>query len=180
MNRELIQIPKLLPAYEKLICRLKTYLIIDMFNWREDKHNNLSCVYFTRLCNIISWFTELYMSIFTNGIDFPLSSSAGGFKWRKKVLTGLEKHVKTIDTSRYGDIIITDHCFCKHSPIQRSSAMIVIRVSLFQCQHTQITKLFITFCKYSTEIYHFNLLISITIIYHIYIECELYNLANIN
>ena len=34
-------------------------------------------------------------------------------------------------------------------------------------------KMLIPLCKYSTDRYHFNILIIITIIYHIYIEFEL-------
>ena len=38
-------------------------------------------------------------------------------------------------------------------------------------------KTFIPLCKKSTDRYHFNILRIITLIYHMYIEYELYNLA---
>ena len=55
--------------------------------------------------------------------------------------------------------------------------MIVICDSIFQIQHEVMKKLLITLCKNSNDRYHLNILIIIAIIYHIYIDCELYNLA---
>ena len=55
--------------------------------------------------------------------------------------------------------------------------MRVICAKLFQSHHQQMTKILISLCKQSTDIYNFNILRIITIIYHIYIECELYNLV---
>ena len=80
-----------------------------------------------------------------------------------------------IDKRRYGDYTINDHYFYKNISIQISSDMRVIGASLFQSQHKQIKKL-ISLCKNSTDRYHLNILMIITIIYHIYIKCEFYNL----
>ena len=55
--------------------------------------------------------------------------------------------------------------------------MIVVCDSIFQIQHEVMKKLLITLCKNSNDRYHLSILIIIAIIYHIYIDCELYNLA---
>ena len=57
--------------------------------------------------------------------------------------------------------------------------MRVICASLFQRQHKQMPKTFIPLYEYSTDRYHLNILRIFTIIYHVYIECKLYNLAYI-
>ena len=75
---------------------------------KEGKHI-LRYVGFTRLCNFIIRFPGLYINISTNGIIFSLLYCARYSQWIKKVLIGLEKYVKQIDTSRYGDYIIYDH-----------------------------------------------------------------------
>ena len=47
---------------------------------------------------------------------------------------------------------------------------------IFQRQHLTNKKQLIPLCKNTIERYHFNILIIINIIYHIYIESELYQL----
>ena len=83
-----------------------------MYIGKEEEKNILSHVDFTRLCYVMDHFSYLFIDIFTNVITFPLQSSTRGFQWREKFPTGLEKYVKQIDTSIYGDYIINDHCFC--------------------------------------------------------------------
>ena len=80
--------------------------------------------------------------------------------------------MKQIGKSRYGDYRINFNYFCKDSQFKRSSDTSVICVSLFQNQHQQMIKILIVLCKHPTVIYHFNTLRIISIIYHIYIECE--------
>ena len=77
----------------------------------EEEENILSCVDFTRTCNLIRRFPSLSIDIFTNGINFPLSSCARAFKWRENFLTGLNKYVKQINKSRYFEYISTDHFY---------------------------------------------------------------------
>ena len=71
------------------------------------------------------------IGILTNGTTFTLASSAINFKCREDVLNGLEKYVKQIDTSKYGDYRMTD-IFCKESSFQRGSDMRVTCAKLFQ------------------------------------------------
>ena len=117
------------------------------------------------------------IDILTNGITFTFSYSIRAFKRRKNVLTCLEKYVNQIDTRRYGDYTITDHLFCKDVPIKIASDMRGICDHIYQRHHKQTRNILIPLCKNYTEIYHFNILRIITIIDHIYIECELYNMA---
>ena len=98
----------------------------------------------------------------------------------KNNLAGLIKYVNQIGTRRNDDYTITGNYFCKNCKIQRRSDKRVIYTSLFQMQHKQMTKILIPLCKYSTDRYHLYILIIITIIYHIYIKCELYILAYTN
>ena len=142
-----------------------------MYIGREDNKNILSCVDFTRHHNFIRQSLQFSIGILTNGISFPISSSTTAFKQRETSLTGLEKYMDQIDTRRYGDYNITD-IFCKDSTIQRATNMIVICESLFHGQHNQMTKILIPLRKYSSNIFHVNILRIITIIYHIYTECE--------
>ena len=69
--------------------------------------------------------------------------------------------------------------FCQDIPFQGASNMIKTCDSIFARQHKQTRKILITSCKYSNDRYHLIKLRLITIIYHIYIECEWYNLAYI-
>ena len=96
----------------------------------------------------------------------------------KHVPTWLEKFVNQIDTRRYCDYKITDDSvFCQDSSIKKASDTKLICDHKFQKQHKQTRKILILLCKNSTDRYHLNILRIITIIYHIYIECESYNLA---
>ena len=83
-----------------------------------------------------------------------------------------------INTRGYSDYTTNDNYFCEHSPIQIASDMRLICASLFQSQYKQMTNIAIPLYKYSTDRYHLNILIMITIIYQIYIGSELYNLAH--
>ena len=75
------------------------------------------------------------IDILKNGIPFLLLSSTRALKWRENVLIRLDKYVNQIDTRRYGDYTITDHFFCKYSPIKRASDMRVICDHIFQIQN---------------------------------------------
>ena len=92
-------------------------------------------------------------------------------------LTNLQKYVKQIYTRTYCDYIITDHCFSQDCPFQRASEIRTLCTSIFERQHKEMIKILIHLCKKSTDRYHLNILRIITIIYHIHIECELYNLS---
>ena len=55
--------------------------------------------------------------------------------------------------------------------------MRVICERLFQTQQLTMKNILIPLCKNTSDRYHFfNILRIIAIVYHIYIECELYNL----
>ena len=92
----------------------------------------------------------------------------------------MEKYVSQIDTRTYGDYTTTKNYFSQDSPFQRASKVRITFTSIFEIQHKQMRKILIPLCKKSTEIYHLNISRIIAIIYHIYIERELYNLANKN
>ena len=130
---------------------------------REEEKIMLSYVGFFRLRNFIKLFPYLNIDLLINSITFPILYSEISFQWRENFLTGLEKYVKQIYTSRYGDYIITYHYFHHKSPLKRASNIRVI------CDHIHFT-----------DRYHFNILRIIAIIYQLYIECELYILAYIN
>ena len=55
--------------------------------------------------------------------------------------------------------------------------MRIICEGLFQREHRHMTKLSIPLYKHSTNGYHLNILRIIAIVYHLYIESGLYNLA---
>ena len=80
--------------------------------------NILSCVNFTGLFNYVSLFSEFSLDIFKKGINSPLLPSARYCKWRKNVLTCLEKYVNQIDTRTYGDYTINENCFSQDIPFQ--------------------------------------------------------------
>ena len=48
---------------------------------------------------------------------------------------------------------------------------------LFVGKYKQLRKRFIHFCLNSPDIYYFNILRIITLVYHMYIDYEIYNLA---
>ena len=84
--------------------------------------------------------------------------------------------MKHINTNGYNYYIIAD-IFGADCNFKRSSNMRVICKSLFQAQHMIMKKMLIPSCKNSSDRYYFNILRSISIIYHICIKSELYNLA---
>ena len=74
-----------------------------MYIGREDEKHILSYVHFTRLFNIIIRFLELNIGILKEVITSTLSSSTRAYKWRKGVITFLQKYVNQIDTRIYGE-----------------------------------------------------------------------------
>ena len=52
----------------------------------------------------------------------------------------MEKYVKQIDTSRYGDYRIIDNYFCQESPFKRKNYTRVLCESLFLIQHQPMKK----------------------------------------
>ena len=109
----------------------------------------------------------------TNGVTLPFLSSKRAYKWRENVLSGLEGEISIQDdmaTLELMIIILVEKC-----SFEIANDMRVICNSLFQRENKHITKLLITLGKHFTYRYHFNILISISIIYHFYIVCELYN-----
>ena len=85
--------------------------------------------------------------------------------------------MKQIDTSIInGDYRHNHHSFAKYGPFQRENDKRVKDETLFQSQHQQMIKILISLCEHWNNIYHLNILINIALTYHIYIECESYNL----
>ena len=72
----------------------------------------------------------------------------------KKILTGLYKYAKQINTSRCGDYIINYCYFCHESNFKRASDMRLMCDQIFQRQHQQMEKLLILLCKKFTDRYH--------------------------
>ena len=165
------------PSFNIDVCNKHSDKKEQMYIGREDEKNIFSCADFTRLCNFIRNFPEFSLGIFNNDITFPLLSISRACKRRKIVLTCLEKHMKQIYTRRYSNCTITDTYCCQGCPFQRAINMWIICDSIFGRQHNQIRKILIPLCKKSTYRYHLNILRIVSIVYHIYIECELYNLA---
>ena len=121
------------------------------------------------------------IDIFTNGITFTLSSSEIDFQWRKMfLLVWRNIRNKLIQADMVTTQLIIIILLKKVHLRERASDMRLIFKGLFQREHQQIKKLMIPVCKNSTDIYHLNVLIIIAIIYHLYIERELYNLDYIN
>ena len=98
-------------------------------------------------------------------------------KGRKGFPICLQKYANKIDTRKYGDYTITENYFSQYNLFQRASEKRIICTIVFERQHRHIGKKLIPFCKKTTYRYHLNILSIIVIIYYVYIECELYNLA---
>ena len=82
-----------------------------------------------------------------------------------------------INTNKYNDYNILDQCFQDDGTYKIASNKIVTCERIFQRQHLTMKTMLVTLCKNTSERYHFNILIFINILYHIYVESELYQLA---
>ena len=69
------------------------------------------------------------------------------FQWIENFLTGLEKYVKQIDTSRYDYCRINDHYFCHGSPFKIASDIRVICDHIFKIQHGQMKNIWFLYLK---------------------------------
>ena len=67
--------------------------------------------------------------------------------------------------------------FCQDCSYTRGTELILTCSGLFERHYKQMRKIFILLCKNLTDKYHLNISRIITLIYHIFIEYESYNLA---
>ena len=94
-----------------------------MYIGRDYQKNILSYVDFTRLYNVISRFTKSNIDILKEGIIFHQSYDLIACKWRKGVLTNLNKYVKQIDTRTYFDYKSTENYYSQDCTFQRATEM---------------------------------------------------------
>ena len=87
--------------------------------------------------------------------------------------------MEQIDERIYHKFTI-DKCYSKGDRIlTRGNEMMIIRYDLFEIQYKQMRKLSVPLCKTSPDRYYCNILGIITLVYHMYIEYEIYNLVYI-
>ena len=63
---------------------IKNQRMENIYNATETKGNILSYVDFSKLCHIITYFSELNKHFWHEDIKFPLSSSSRSIEWRNK------------------------------------------------------------------------------------------------
>ena len=80
----------------------------------------------------------------------------------------IQEHIMTTQLMKY---------FFRDCAYRRGCDMRLIRSGLYERQYKQMRKIFIPLCKKSPYKYNLNMLRIIVLIYHMYIEYELYNLA---
>ena len=81
-----------------------------------------------------------------------------------------------INTRTYNSNKIDERCFCDDRIYTRENEMRLTCSGIFDRKYIYMI-FFITLCKKSTGVSFLNILRIITIIYHMYIGYELYNLA---
>ena len=95
---------------------------------------------------------------------------------KKNNIEGLNCYVKQTNTNKYNYYIISDISFV---------LTVLLKIKWYESYlwkdisntKPENEKMFIPLCKNTNDRYHFNIMRIIAIIYHIYIESELYNLA---
>ena len=138
--------------------------------------NIFSYVDSSKLFHVIKYFPLLKQIIGQEYITFPLSSIPRGIEWQHKISIELESYVDKIDTSLYHDFTINQRYFNNDFIFVLGNYIRDTRDELFRKQNIYLRTLFITLCFKSHNKYCFNILIIIELLYHFYIDNEIYHM----